>query len=126
MPVSRTIIDHHDGCIGVSAELGVGSTFFFELKLSSSHAMQEAFLSLENGTHEGVESPHPSSPPYSALASSIPQAPTSMINLGHRLQRVLVVDDSKLNRKMLCRQLKDHFIEVVEVREPSNCPCLSL
>jgi CheY-like chemotaxis protein len=30
---------------------------------------------------------------------------------------VLIVDDSKLNRKMLSRQLKDHFVEIVEAED---------
>jgi CheY-like chemotaxis protein len=37
--------------------------------------------------------------------------------ISHRFSRVLVVDDSKLNRKMLSRQLKDYFIEIVEAED---------
>jgi PleD family two-component response regulator len=48
------------------------------------------------------------------------------IDLSRRFQRVLVVDDSKLNRKMLSRQLKDHFLEVVEVSHQSPSLSLSL
>jgi hypothetical protein len=116
--VSKTIIDHHEGRIGVSSELGKGSTFYFELKLHSSPTTTPAGLRPgtcpERVSNVILESPSPSLNDIS-----------SKFFLSHRLSRVLVVDDSKLNRKMLSRQLKDYFLEIVEV-EPILYLCFYL
>jgi CheY-like chemotaxis protein len=108
--VSKTIIDHHEGRIGVSSELGKGSTFYFELKLHPSSqtatpAGLRAVTCPERISNVILESPSQQS--LNDISSNF--------FLSHRLSRVLVVDDSKLNRKMLSRRLKEHFLEIVEV-----------
>jgi CBS domain-containing protein len=106
--VSKTIIDHHEGRIGVSSELGKGSTFFLELKLSSTDA-----------THRKppvAVHPHSSeSEIVHVLSDSTVDLQSCKFEKTHRFNRVLVVDDSNLNRKMLSRRLKEHFLEIVEV-----------
>lgn len=112
--VSRTIIDHHQGRIGVSSKLGEGSTFFLEIPLSNHLSGQESSACSEDRRQikslplEKLANPHS----YSEIRLRMEN--------NYNFQRVLLVDDSKLNRKMLYRQLKNYFPEVVEV----DCSCL--
>lgn len=99
----------------MTAELGVGSTFFFELKLFNadiqsdvSNAESGVQLCLSNSVVLDSSSP-----------SSHNTVPAPLIEHQKSFKRALIVDDSKLNRKMLYRQLKNIFFDIVEV-------CLSL
>jgi hypothetical protein len=106
--VSRTIVDHHEGRIGVTSELGKGSTFYFELKLQGTDSIDAKDLG-----------PSPQRINNLILGGSSQRSlsdVSSHLLPNHRFNRVLIVDDSKLNRKMLSRQLKEYFIEIVEVR----------
>lgn len=153
--VSRTILDHHEGRIGVISQVGVGSTFYFEVKLhsfpeiSSVVAMDEeaGHGTLNLPTNKMFRSENHDEFMTSILPNNITESSNSGYNNSHFIhksinfdksfletnddaklpentsnlpenlcfERVLIVDDSKLNRKMLHRQLKNHFQEVVEV-----------
>lgn len=122
--VSRTIIDHHEGRIGVSSKLGVGSTFYFELKLhpcslNSQDLPQDIEQGFMNVMLDSSQASRGGITPPIQMAST--HIPSSNNFLCHQFDRVLVVDDSKLNRKMLCRQLKNHFKDIVEVRYLVSC-----
>lgn len=171
--VSRTILDHHDGRIGVTSKIGVGSIFYFEIKLHSypiipniqvdeelgyanlppsimlnkvSHSdsvtecqtsnllflnhkvndltnnecsVSEKIINQNNNnlTNTSPNAYKSASFELNALSNDDDklQQNFSVLFPNLRFERALIVDDSKLNRKMLSRQLKNYFIDIVEV-----------
>ena len=141
IPVSRRIMDLHGGRISVSSEgLGRGSTFTLDI-VTAAHGSPPpgeehvAFGSISARTPPEQRSsaqitpleilvPSPTlhrhrsdvrlsfaSPRMSDIRLSIvTQRTPSIVQL-----TALIVDDSALNRKMLCRSLKDHFEVVGDV-----------
>lgn len=115
--VSRTIIDHHEGRIGVSSTLGMGSTFYLELKLVAFPNHCSALKNAED--RSSLHMRFPDGPHFNTadIRSDIISDVHSRLEQDYRFNRVLIVDDSKLNRKMLSRQLKNIFNEIIEVRD---------
>ena len=123
--ISKAIIDHHGGRLGVSSIPGKGSVFYVEVDV----------LPREYLSHDPVDSPAQQSqfprvnmfPSVTYMLRSMMRKPIKVDIMGNAVElseassssndveeltvndveigRVLVVDDSAVNRKMMCRML---------------------
>jgi len=129
IPVSRRIMDLHGGRISVSSEgLGRGSTFTLDI-VTAAHGSPPpgeehvALGSLSARTPPEQRSSAQIAPLQSSVSSQALHPNRSDVRLSFATARTaasvqltaLIVDDSALNRKMLCRSLKDHFEIVGDV-----------
>mmetsp|Transcript_15331 Transcript_15331/g.23084 ORF Transcript_15331/g.23084 Transcript_15331/m.23084 type:complete len:743 (+) Transcript_15331:110-2338(+) len=99
MWVSKRIVDLHNGRMGVESEINKGSTFFIELNIScssstcttQSNADDEESCLHSKRSEDYAEHAALLSPPFEQGTN--------------RIGPVLVVDDSAVSRKMVCRLL---------------------
>ncbi len=104
--VTNAIVKRHDGIVGVisSGVPGEGSTFYVELPLSedvSPDHQQDLSLPPDPKRSQGSR----------ANISTMPKMELAELHL----IRALVVDDSKLNRKMLINGVNEYFDNIIEV-----------
>ena len=119
--VAKSIIGLHEGAIAVTSEgLGAGCTFTVEIpvySISEATVVKRASNALSAALRR--------SSPFSCMLtdrigysrkSMIKVAPNDMTSMRSNIN-LLVVDDSSLNRKMLCRLLKDQVKSITEAAD---------
>jgi len=115
--VVRQLVELMGGEITVKSEVGVGTTFTFELKLQSLDKSRLTVNGSEGVTELVVLQKESSSTDRKAKKVALvnSQTITEQTNL-HQL-KVLVADDSKINRMVLAGYLADLQCEVVEAKD---------
>jgi CheY-like chemotaxis protein len=107
--ISQQIIDLHGGKMTVSSPgLGLGATFEIKLPLLKIEAVDTSI----RGSHTVADDNHKSS---TTCESSEQKAPR------HTPKKVLIVDDTPSNRKMLGRILKTNNIPYDEAEDGQQC-----
>lgn len=114
MLVSNAIVEQHEGRIGVvsSGVPGEGSIFFVELP-----ALAHFQITLADGRSsygEVLRSPRLLPLVNEEGENSVQDVPKVVEEIP-RLKCALVVDDSRMNRKMLTQALSPHFDEILQV-----------
>lgn len=104
--VSRNIIESHGGLISVESEYGVGSIFYFELPILESEILspfRDTIPTINENKSTNTSHSFELTPQNSLFL------PVSKFN------RVLIVDDSKMNRRFNRRILERYFNFLDEV-----------
>ena len=101
--ICKKIVDLHGGHVRVESVVGLGSTFSFELPVKRKESLERAISLRASQTFVNIRS----------KSQIVPTQEESLLNrrqssfLGNGSLRVLIVDDSKLNRKMMNRLMTD-------------------
>ena len=115
--VVRQLVELMGGGIKVTSEVGVGTTFTFELKLKCLDKNTSSISAPEDVTELVVLQKEPS------VQNRVPQevasvnSETASENTPLNQLKVLVADDSKINRMVLAGYLADLNCEVVEAKD---------
>ena len=128
--ISKGIIELHLGRLSAHSEgLGKGSTFSIEIPLfespqkTSEYHLLEQDLELGNVSDEPASSDAPSQMEMSSILDLGPNVASTPISVKEfSLQRILIVDDTATNRKIVHRILKrDGFTDVDEAKDGQEC-----
>ncbi|WP_373018837.1 hybrid sensor histidine kinase/response regulator [Thiomicrorhabdus sp.] len=98
LSVVKQLIDLMGGEISVTSTVGVGTTFNFSLTLPVAEPMEEIEMSVPETREQ-------------------PEAPKQLEALQSHAYKILVVDDSKINRMVLSGYLKELDCSVVEAKD---------
>jgi hypothetical protein len=135
--VSNAIVQQHGGKIGVSSTgiRGEGSVFYVELPAFATYQSASLPSSSSFGAAGSVASRHSHDPtrtsPQTVFEevegeSSFHELPVRSANRKSiKLKCALVVDDSKMNRKMLIQALAPYFQEILQVHPSASGVSLS-
>jgi signal transduction histidine kinase/FixJ family two-component response regulator len=123
MTITKAIMDAHEGSVGVVSEYGIGSTFFLEMVAEvdlsgdiGATSVDDIDLDMNGSTFfqspDSIDTIFMESDPLSAPMTKIP----SQIDVKPKkvlVNRVLLVDDSAINLKMMTKLLQPFVTEIL-------------
>jgi signal transduction histidine kinase/FixJ family two-component response regulator len=111
MTITKAIMDAHHGTVGVISEFGSGSTFYFEMAAEEdpSAAQGEIGTDKDDYVSKCIQA-HISD---DSICDMVNVNATNEADVKPDVRRVLVVDDSPLNLKMMNKLLRPFVAEII-------------